>query len=66
MEAFGTYTWADGSKYVGIRVENKREGEGSMYYTNGLSFKAMWHFNDIKEILEINDPNEKHKIKPLK
>jgi len=37
-----------------------------MYYNNGLSFKAIWHFNDVKEILEINDPNEKHKIKALK
>lgn len=37
-----------------------------MFYNNGMNFKAIWHFNEVKEILKINDPNPKHKIKPLK
>ena len=34
----GTYTWADGSKYVGEYKDGKKHGKGTMTYPDGAKF----------------------------
>ena len=35
---YGTYTWADGSKYVGEYKDGKRHGEGTLTYSDGKTY----------------------------
>lgn len=39
---FGTHVDADGGKYVGEWVTNKREGRGTAYYSNGSKYVGEW------------------------
>ena len=41
-DGIGTYTYADGSKWVGEFKEGKPEGEGTCYYINGDKYKGNW------------------------
>ena len=38
----GTYTWANGNKYVGEWKDSKQDGEGTMTYADGRVLKGLW------------------------
>ena len=42
MEGQGTYTYANGSKYIGEYKDNKRHGEGVYTYSDGGKFVGEW------------------------
>ena len=39
---FGTYTWADGSSYVGEWKDNKRHGQGTNTWADGREISGIW------------------------
>lgn len=41
-EGFGTFVWANGNKYVGNWLKNKREGLGRMTYSNKDIFEGIF------------------------
>jgi len=43
----GTYTWSDGSKYVGEWKDNKKHGQGT--YTNPDGIKYVGEFKDGRD-----------------
>lgn len=43
---FGTYTFADGRKYVGQNKDLQWEGKGTFYYTNGDTYEGDWKNSD--------------------
>ena len=38
----GTFTWADGEKYVGEFKDGKRNGQGTYTYADGRIKKGLW------------------------
>ena len=40
----GTYTWADGTKYVGEHKDGKRNGQGTVYWSNGSKYVGEWQY----------------------
>jgi len=44
---YGTFTWGDGTKYVGNFVNDKRNGKGQIYYNDGTIYDGNW-VDDIK------------------
>ena len=42
---YGTYRWADGTKYVGEWVANKKHGKGYFDYGNGYISKRVYEFD---------------------
>jgi hypothetical protein len=42
MHGQGTFVWADGRKYVGAYVNDRKEGHGSFLWTNGKKFEGEW------------------------
>ena len=38
----GTYTWADGNKYVGKWQDGRRNGQGTLTYANGTKYVGKW------------------------
>ena len=45
MHGQGTYTWADGEKYVGEWKEGKKHGQGTYTYVNGVEERG-YYMND--------------------
>ncbi len=45
----GTFTWADGQKYVGEWKEDQYHGQGIHYYGDGRSDKGIWKNNELVE-----------------
>ena len=43
---YGTYTWSDGSKYVGALKEDKKHGQGTFTWADGTVDKGIWKNND--------------------
>lgn len=44
---YGTYTWKDGKKYVGIFIEGSPTGEGNVYFTDGtIKFEGEYSFKN--------------------
>lgn len=41
-EGQGTFTWADGRKYIGLWKAGKQHGEGFFIFKNGLKKKGEW------------------------
>jgi len=41
-DAFGTYSWADGSRYTGEFRGGKPHGEGTLLYSDGGSYAGQW------------------------
>jgi len=39
---FGIYTWSNGDKYVGTRLNGKRHGEGRMTFASGSECSGNW------------------------
>ena len=46
---YGTYTWADGSKYVGEYKDGKRHGQGTFTATDGRVMKGIWENGELVE-----------------
>jgi hypothetical protein len=42
MHGQGTYTWANGDKYVGGWKDNKKYGQGTLTYTDGTVKEGLW------------------------
>jgi hypothetical protein len=42
MHGQGTYTWADGNKYVGKWWYDKRNGQGTCTYADGNKYVGEW------------------------
>ena len=43
----GTYTWADGSKYVGEYKDGERNGQGTYTYENGSKYVGEFKNGEI-------------------
>ena len=39
---YGTYTWADGDKYVGEWKDGKQNGQGTYTWADGRIKKGIW------------------------
>jgi hypothetical protein len=39
----GSYTYSDGSKYVGTYKDDKREGWGTFTWAGGKHYEGEWH-----------------------
>lgn len=42
MHGDGTFTYKDGNQYVGHYWEDRKEGYGELYYSNGDIYKGYW------------------------
>lgn len=42
MHGQGIYTWADGRKYEGEYINDKKHGFGIYTYPDGRSYKGQW------------------------
>jgi len=42
MHGKGTFTWADGRKYVGEYIDDKKQGYGEFIWPDGRSYKGDW------------------------
>ena len=42
---FGTYTWADGDKYVGEHKDGKSHGKGTFTFASGKVKSGIWADN---------------------
>ena len=42
---FGTYTWANGNKYIGEWKDDKRHGQGTYTWANGVE-ESGYYMND--------------------
>lgn len=53
----GTYTYSDGSRYLGEFYNGQPEGEGTVYYANGDKYKGGWkeHTPHGKGIMHYKD-----------
>ena len=36
------FVWADGSRYEGLFVDNKRQGYGTMSWPDGKKYEGLW------------------------
>jgi hypothetical protein len=45
----GTYTWANGDRYVGEWFEDKKHGKGVFHFANGRRKEGIWE-NDLKHV----------------
>ena len=46
---YGTYTYANGSKYVGEWKDGKENGQGTYTFANGTVDKGIWKNNKLIE-----------------
>lgn len=42
MDGSGTFIWADGRKYVGQYLDDKKHGEGTFEWPDGRKYKGSW------------------------
>ena len=42
MHGFGTFKWPDGKTYEGNYKNDVKDGEGTMTFSNGKSYKEVW------------------------
>jgi len=42
VDGFGTFSWADGSRYTGRFRDGKPHGEGTLLYSDGGSYVGQW------------------------
>ena len=42
MHGRGLFIWADGRKYEGSYVDDKKEGEGEFVWADGRSYRGGW------------------------
>jgi hypothetical protein len=48
----GTYTWADGRKYIGQFKDGKRHGQGTYTYADGTVEHGIWEKNKFMKAIE--------------
>ena len=41
-DGYGTYTWADGDKYVGEYKDGNKSGQGTQTYYDGAKYQGEW------------------------
>ena len=49
INGYGTYTYANGNKYVGEYKDGKRNGLGTYTFANGTVDKGIWKNNQLIE-----------------
>ena len=49
INGYGTYTYANGSKYVGEWKDGKENGQGTYKFANGKVDKGIWKNNKLIE-----------------
>ena len=49
INGYGTYTYANGNKYVGEYKDGKRNGLGTYTFANGTVDKGIWKNNKLIE-----------------
>jgi hypothetical protein len=49
---YGTFTWSDGSKYVGEHKDGKQHGHGTLTYADGRVEKGIWKNGQLPELKE--------------
>ena len=49
INGYGTYTYANGSKYVGEWKDGKENGQGTYTFANGTVDKGIWKNNKLIE-----------------
>ena len=42
MHGIGVFYWADGKRYEGSYIQDKKEGYGEFYWPNGNWYKGYW------------------------
>ena len=47
IDGYGTYTYANGSKYVGEYKDGKRNGLGTYTFAKGIVDKGIWKNNQL-------------------
>jgi len=47
-DCFGTYTWANGDKYVGEWKDDKLYGRGTYTFVNGTVKKGIWKDDEFR------------------
>jgi hypothetical protein len=45
----GTYTWANGDRYIGEWCDDKKHGKGAFHFANGKRKEGVWE-NDLKHV----------------
>ena len=61
---FGTYTFANGNKYVGEYKDNKKNGQGTLTYADGTIEEGIWKDGELQyaqaipEVVETDDTSE--------
>ena len=51
-EGQGTYTWKNGSKYVGSWKNDKKDGKGTLTWNDGSKYDGEWK-NDVRTVKEL-------------
>ena len=49
---YGTFTWSDGSKYVGEHKDGKQHGHGTLTYADGRVEEGIWKNGQLPELKE--------------
>ena len=49
---YGTYTWANGDKYVGEFKDGNYNGQGTLTYADGRVDKGIWENGQLLELKE--------------
>ena len=42
MNGFGVIEWADGRRFLGSFLKDKKEGKGIFFWPNGIKFYGDW------------------------
>ena len=49
INGYGTYTWENGSKYVGEYKDGKKHGQGTYTFASGTVKKGIWKNHKLIE-----------------
>jgi len=55
-DCFGTYTWANGDKYVGEWKDDKLYGRGTYTFVNGTVKKGIWKDDEFQYAKKLSPP----------
>ncbi|MCS4526083.1 hypothetical protein JTS98_06625 [Clostridium botulinum] len=59
MHGFGTYTYTNGTKYVGCWKENMMHGEGVLLWASGEKYTGSWQNDENMDMAYILGPMAK-------
>jgi hypothetical protein len=63
MSGYGTIMWRNGRSYTGNWRNNKRNGVGSLYYTDGKIAEGMWNDDNPTGEFKIIWPNDDPRLR---